>query len=130
MWVSIGMTIAWLFGQRVTAKTGKVIGIVACMILAVALLSIGKCAYDANVIDEHENKREAEIAKGVLKADRGANAGDLARDEEFAKAQANIAGAMSDAEQNDPEHGRTPVGPVSQSYYDSLRDDRNRPAGR
>lgn len=39
------------------------------IVLAVALLGLGKCAYDRNVIKTHEAKQEAATAKADRKAD-------------------------------------------------------------
>lgn len=121
MFISIGMALAKLAGRQVSEKVAKVIGLAVMAIALVTIFFIAKALYDKSVVDDYRDKREAEIAKAALKADRKANAADVIRDNEFADSQADIAEGITNATANDPRKGATPVGPVSQSYYDRLR---------
>ena len=55
---SIGAFLPGLFGKEVAYKTAKVLGFIALSILLIAVLSLDKCAYDASVIEQHEQERE------------------------------------------------------------------------
>lgn len=68
MFISIGMTLLSVFGKGFSEKTAKIVGMVALVILLVILLSVGKCAYDNSVIEEHEAEREAKAAPAREKA--------------------------------------------------------------
>ena len=122
MFITIGLTLAKLFtGKAITDKVAKAIGIGALALAAVLVLGIGKMIYDRNLIGDYEQGVQAEIDKGLLEAEREANASRAARDSSFASSQADISEGMEDARTNDPDHGARPVGPVSQSYYERLR---------
>lgn len=60
---SIGGTIPGLFGVRLSYQSAKIVGFAVLALLLISLLSIGKCAYDASVINEHEAEAEAASAK-------------------------------------------------------------------
>jgi hypothetical protein len=72
MFISIGMALAGLVGKKVAAKSAKVIGIVALVVLLIAVLSVGKCAYDNSVIEKHEARQDAANARADRKADTAA----------------------------------------------------------
>lgn len=55
---SIGAFLPGLFGKEVAYKTAKVLGFITLGLLLIAVLSLGKCAYDASVIEQHETERE------------------------------------------------------------------------
>ena len=61
MWAliaSIGSAIPGLFGKEVSFKAAKILGLIMSVLLIVGLLSLGKCAYDKSVVEEHEQARE------------------------------------------------------------------------
>lgn len=59
-------------GLGVPARFTKAAGIAALVALVVALLALGKCAYDSSVIDTHDAKRDAATATADRKADAAA----------------------------------------------------------
>lgn len=121
MFISTGVFLAGLFGKHVSVKAAKAIGIGTFIVAAIAAFLIGKAIYDANVIDDYQDKRDAEIAKGVVNADREATRKQDQRDLAFRESQDGIKAAAENAVAADPEKGKRPVGPASQSYYDELR---------
>lgn len=64
---SIGAFIPGLFGKELAFKTAKVLGIIQLAILAILILGIGKCTYDASVINQHEAERE--VKAGAARED-------------------------------------------------------------
>lgn len=126
MFISIGLTLAKLVtGKAISDKTAKGIGIGALILAAALALGIGKVIYDRNLIGDYERGVQAGINKDLLEAEREANASRAARDSSFASSQADISEGMEDARTNDPNHGARPIGPVSQGYYDRLREQQN-----
>ncbi len=132
MLITIGLAIAKaITGKRIPDEGARIIGIATFVLLIGAILVPAKCAYDASVISKHEAQQQAKIDRAVLEGERAANANEAARDDSFATSQADISEGMNNARTNDPQHGARPVGPVSQSYYDRLREQQqHRPAGK
>lgn len=128
MFITIGTALAGIFGKSITQKTAKIIGIVAGAALLLAVLSLGKCAYDKSIVNDYKQERQAKIDRGLLKAEREATAADIARDKEFAESAAVVKGDTQNAKDKDPNGGRTNAGPVTQSYFDSVRRERDRKA--
>jgi hypothetical protein len=68
---TIGSFLPSLFGKEIKLKTAKLLGWIVLALLLVALLSVGKCAYDKSVIEHHEEVREAKAGKArEVAADR------------------------------------------------------------
>jgi len=65
--LSIGAFLPGLFGKQVSEKVAKVLGFIALGLLLIAVLSLGKCAYDASVIEQHETERE--VKAGAARED-------------------------------------------------------------
>lgn len=130
MFAPLGVLIAGFAGKVIGPQStaAKVIGWIAVVTLAVILFVAGKAIYDASVIDEHERDVRAELNEDVIEGEQAASAAQRKRDRAFDESQATIQEGMNDAQQNDPDGAAKPVGPVSQSYYDSLRDDQGRKA--
>lgn len=124
--MSIGAFLPGLFGKEVSQKVAKVLGLVTLGLLALAVLSLGKCAYDASVIEQHESVDRAEKAEQQLEADRAADEQTAAQAQELADTQKELEQAQRDAAQRDPEGAAGTVGPVTDSYYDTLRKKENR----
>lgn len=124
--MSIGAFLPGLFGKQVSERVAKVLGIVALGLLLIAVLSLGKCAYDASIIEQHESAERARKAQKQLEADRAA---DLATEEQardLVETQQELEEAQAEAARRDPEGAAKPVGPVTESYYDTLRKKENR----
>lgn len=123
MWAlvaTIGGFIPGLFGKQISFKFAKVAGIAVIVVGLIALLSLGRCAYDQSVIEDHETEQRAESAETALESERQA---DLDTAEEIADLKDETAAleqAVKDAERAQPEKAKAAVGPASQSYYDNL----------
>lgn len=61
--------IDWLIARGVSPAFAKPLLIGAAIVLAVLMLSVGKCSYDRSVIRNHTNEQAAETAKADRKAD-------------------------------------------------------------
>lgn len=117
---TIGGFIPGLFGKQIPFKIAKVAGIGILIFVVIAILSLGKCAYDKSIIDEHETEQRAESAEAALAAERQADedtAGEIADLESENK---TLTDAVKEAERAEPAKTKAPVGPASQSYYDNL----------
>lgn len=116
----IGNFIPGLLGKELSTKAARIVSYVTLGIALLALLSLGKCAYDDSVINKHETAQRAEQARRQLEAERKANE-ELARHAaEYAESQRKLEDAAEEALRRDPAGAAKPVGPVSQSYYDNL----------
>ena len=123
---TIGGFIPGLFGKQLSFKAAKIAGFATLAVLLVAILSLGKCAYDASVINKHETEQRAKQAEETLEAERRANAEELARQLDEAETQGRLDAATTEAAKADPEGAAKPVGPVTKSYYDTLRKEQGR----
>lgn len=124
--MSIGAFLPGLFGKQVSEKVAKVLGVIALGLLLIAVLGLGKCAYDASIIEQHESAERARKAQKQLEADRAA---DLATEEQardLVETQQELEEAQAEAARRDPEGAAKPVGPVTESYYNTLRKKENR----
>lgn len=121
--LSIGNLVPGLFGKKLSDRFAKIVGIGLLVALAVAVLSVGKCAYDASVVNRYEQQHEAEAeaAKKQLQADRDADEAVANQAAELADTQKKLDEATREAAQRDPEGAAKTVGPVTESYYETLR---------
>lgn len=124
--MSIGAFLPGLFGKEVSQKVAKVLGIIILALLALAVLSLGKCAYDASVIEQHEAQDWAEKAQKQLDADRKADEATEQQARDLANTQKALEQAQADAARKDPAGAAGTVGPVTDSYYDTLRKEKRR----
>lgn len=121
---SIGGLIPGLFGREITRKAALVVGWIILAILTVAVFLLLKRAYDASVVNEHESKDRAAKAEKQLDAERAADAAAEDTQKALANTQRKLDEATRDAERSNPAGAASPVGPVSQSYYETLRKER------
>lgn len=124
--VSIGGFIPGLFGKNLSEKTAKIVGGAILILLLLVVLNVGKCAYDASVINEHEVQYRAQAAEQTLEADREAEAQASATAAAYIQTKADLDQATRDAARAHPTEAAKQVGPVTQSYYDTLRKKENR----
>lgn len=126
MFAPIGVLLAGLAGKVIGPQStaAKIIGWLAVIAAAVVLFLIAKTIYDASVVDEHERDVRAELNEDVIDGEQKASAAQREADQQFAEEQADIEEGMNDARESDPDGAARPVGPVSQSYFDSVRDDK------
>lgn len=117
---SIGSFLPGLFGKTLSYGAAKIVGFIILAVVLIGVLGLGKCAYDASVINAHESKDKAEKAQRQLEADRKADEVISNKAAAFDESQRNISEAGEAAKRADPIGAASPVGPVSQSYYDNL----------
>lgn len=122
--ISVGLWIAGLFGKSPTSKTAKRIGwtvIGLGLVIALALLIwLGVKMHDRGVVEVYQDKRDADVARATVEADRQA---DAALENRAAAAEAEnerLENAMAEAKAADPDKGTRAVGKVQQSYFDNL----------
>lgn len=65
---SIGAFLPSLIGKELSYKTARIAGFITLALLLIATLSLGKCAYDASVIEQYETERELEAGAAREKA--------------------------------------------------------------
>ncbi|WLJ71146.1 hypothetical protein [Sphingomonas phage Carli] len=122
--ISLGFWIAGLLGKTITQQQAKRlglwVGIPLALVAAVLLFVAGKALYDRGVVEQFKDKQEAKAATDVLKADRVANENAQQRAEVAEAENERLENAMADAKLADPAKGQTEVGPVQQSYFDTL----------
>ncbi len=119
--MALGAFLPGLFGKTLPDKYTKLLGTALLILAGLLLLGLGKLAYDASVIAKHEAEQRAEIARKTLEADRAADAKAAEDARKLAESQKQLEQAARDAAKADPTGAAKPVGPVSQSYYDTLR---------
>lgn len=120
--ITIGTFLFGLFGKKPsTDKAANAVGIGALVALVAIGIALFFVIHDHNVIKNHDNKVNAQVANKTVAADR--YAGDLkqTRDQDFGNSQAAIGNAVGATVAAKPEEVKKPVGPASQSYYDELR---------
>lgn len=117
---SLGNLIPGLFGRKLAYQTAKIIGFAILALLVVLVLILGKCSYDASVVNRAETEHRAEAAERQLAADRAADAEMANKAAAFDNSQEHIEQLTRDAAKADPKGAAEPVGPVTRSYYEGL----------
>ena len=119
--ISIGAALAGLFGKQVSDKAARLIGIGTPLAVLIAAFFIWLAIHDHDVANDALDKQDATINAAVIEADRYAGNQMANRERDFGNSQSDLGNAIGNAVAADPEHGKRPVGPASQSYYDELR---------
>lgn len=122
--MAIGAWLPGLFGKQLSQRMTKALGVILLILGALVFLSLGKCAYDASLIAKHEAAENARKAEAQLAADRAADAATAKQIAEAAETQKALEQAQAEAARKDPVGAAQPVGPVTQSYYDTLRKEK------
>lgn len=120
--IRIGMVLPGLFGKQIAPRTARILGILILVVLFCGALLLGKHAYDASLIARHTAEQRAQKAEKQLEAERRADEAAQAVEEELAETKAHLEAATTEAARKDPEGAAKGVGPVTQSYYDTLRE--------
>lgn len=121
---SVGSLIPGLFGVKLSYKAAKVIGFVLLAALAVGVVIVGKLAYDASILNRYKTEQAAAKATRDLSAERAANAKARENEAKLAETQTKLDEAAGIAEKAQPVEAAKAVGPVTQSYYDTLRKEK------
>ena len=119
--LSVGNILPGLFGKKLSDRTAKFVGIALMIATALMVFGVAKCAYDASIINRYETQYDAEAAQRQQQADRDADNAVANQAAELAETQAQLGEAMNSAKARDPEAAVKPVGPVTESYYETLR---------
>lgn len=93
----------------VPARFAHAAGIAGLVALLALLLPLAKCAYDRNVIDEHEAKQEAKLAPVIRQADANAadaRLSDLKRNQADENAERAAVQPLPDARLSDRQRAR------------------------
>lgn len=124
MWrlvAGIGGSLASLLGfKNLEYKIAKIVGTVVVIVGLIAILGLGKCAYDKSVVNEYKTEQRAVDAEAAVEADKIADDNERDRIEVMEEDNARLTKAAEEAERQDPVAAAKSVGPVSQSYYDNL----------
>lgn len=126
MLVSLGAFLPGLIGKTVSTKLAKGLGVVMLIVLALAVLSLGKYAYDKSLIADHESDARARRAEATLRADRKADEAVANQAAELVETQQALEQAQQVVEREQPVEAAKTVGPATQSYYDTLRKENAR----
>ena len=124
---SIGAFIPGLFGKQISFKAAKIAGIGLLLVAAVAIFSLAKWSYDRSVINQYSAEAEATALGKELDAQRKADEEAAAQATELAQTHEALDRAGIEAARQNPSQAAQPVGPVSKSYYDTLRHKETRP---
>lgn len=125
--MTIGAFLPGLFGKQVSDRVSRILGIAAVGIAVISLLGLAKCVYDGAVIAKHEAQEEARKNKALLDADRAADEATAEQARDLAETQTELEKAQAEAARSDPAGAAKPVGPVTESYYDTLRKKKGTP---
>lgn len=124
---TIGNLIPGLFGVKLSFQTAKIAGIAILVLLAGAAIKLAIYAHDQSVINQHESDRRAEKAEKELEAQRKTDEELANTTAELEQTQQELDKATEEAARNDPEGAAGSVGPVSQSYYDTIKKKGSKP---
>lgn len=119
--MTIGAFIPGLFNKKLSNRAASLLGGALLVLALASLFSLGKCAYDASVIAKHEAQERARKAQAQLEADRAAEQATEEQARDLAETQNELQAAQAEAARNDPARAASPVGPVTEAYYDTLR---------
>src|SRR5687768_2035564 len=86
--------------------------VVLLILLTVAALAGGKCAYDASVIDRHEDRKAVKDLRNTIKRERKANAEDVKAEARDEANNEKLEGAIANAVEAKPVEARKPAGPA------------------
>jgi uncharacterized protein HemX len=96
----MGFLASLALGLGVPQRFAKAAGILGAVMLLIALLGLGKCAYDRSIIKAHTARQEASNARADRKADTRAAETRRSDDARLAQEQQQLERAQANA-QND-----------------------------
>ena len=124
--VTLVMAIAERLAPSVGAKFAKPL---AWLLLAIAIAGIAFGGWQLlknSIIDDHETAGRADAAEQQLGRQEAGDETDNALEDRDDENIDDLQEGARDAANSDPEGARAPVGPVSRSVHDRLREQRNR----
>lgn len=124
MLVAIGMLIPRLFGARLSDRAARALAIVILVVLAALLFRVGKQAYERSVIVRYNAEQAALRRERDRAAEEEADRQQARRTAELEQENRTLEAAATEAAVREPEKARTTVGPVTRSYYETLRKEK------
>ncbi len=118
----IGLLAGGLIKAGVAEKLARPLAIGGLIVLLVVGLGVAKCAYDANLIEDHDQAQRVESLERAREADRRAGAADVAAEARDAIQSERLEGAINNAIDQDPEAASRPVGPATGAALGELRN--------
>lgn len=97
----IALIAYWLTDKGVGIRAARPLAWVIVIVAALTLIGVGKCTYDANVIETHEAKTSAKLERTGRKADASA----AQRAEARRRAEATARKEFDNATAGIPDHG-------------------------
>lgn len=127
--IGVGKIATWLIGKKL-AKTipgaetaARWIQRIALAALVLAILGLGKCAYDSAIVRADRAEVRADRAEDSLEGRIDADQGEEEARTRFDEEQGEIERKSDDEIRKDPEGAAKPVGPGQRGYFDSLPND-------
>lgn len=127
--IGVGKIATWLIGRGLAKtvpgaeKAATWIVRLALAVLLLAVLALGKCAYDRQVVAKHEAEVRADRAEDSLEGRVRADQGEEEARTKFDQEQDELKRKSDDEIRKDPEGAGKPVGPGQRGYFDSLPND-------
>ena len=115
----IGLAATFLIKRGIPLRFARPLIYGALAALLIGGLSIGKCAYDRSIIEEHDAKHTAKVATAARVASESATAKSDSRNAQEALRRAQIAKDVEHAKQS-PE-SNAPAGPATRAYLERVR---------
>jgi Tfp pilus assembly protein PilE len=122
--LAIGGFIPGLFGKEVSERVAKVIAVALLVVGLLALIALGKFAYDRSVINRYRLEQVAAQQQKDREATERADKAEKDRTARREQQNQSLEAAATEAAEKEPEKARATVGPVTQSYYDTLRKEK------
>lgn len=122
---SIGAFIPGLFNKTLSYKAAKAAGFAIIALLVLALLVGAKYAYDLSVVNAYKAEVATQARAKRVKAEAAADAEAEADKLKLKQVEAKLEAAATEAVKADPTGAAKTVGPVTQSYYDTLRKEKH-----
>jgi len=121
MLIALGLFIPRLFGKTLTPRFARALGILLIVIAIGLALQVARYAYDRSVINDYRVAQDAATKARDAKAIQEADLQQAKRTIELEQQNIELEAAATQAVRVEPEKARATVGPVTQSYYDTLR---------
>lgn len=122
----VGWIAGWLLKKGFSDRGARSLAwafLIGVVLIAAAL---GWSMLKDSIIDEHETEQRAERAENTLEQTNQANAQDAQHEAADEAATAKLEEGARNAKAANPEAAGAPVGPVSNSVHDGLRNRRER----
>lgn len=120
----INLIAGWLLKKGMGDKSGPLAWVIAVVVLALAA-ALGWQMLKGSIIDDHMTRERGERAEQQLERQEEAQGVDDALEDRDQAVTDELKEGAHDAAQADPDGAARPVGPVSRSVHDGLRQHRS-----